>query len=250
MSATRMSNALVFMAVLVLTFGTAGACGQDRAQAPATAFGKPIEMPTGEIAAGGGPPEYAQPVPIVPGDYKPPSTSLEARQKEEAALTAARGKPQFNGMVNGFRIYGWEDASRDPSLQQKECVAVEFHPVDIFQFTYLPAGTFAISPQYAGVCVDGTTAWVTQDFVYSYGRFSVGYELGERAIGTDATAERVSEATIAGRPGVIIRPIIEEGNGQSIVAFAMDKGFILVGAVNLPLSETLKIAEGIICAAC
>lgn len=241
--------AATFVAVIALTLFIA--CGEGGDGTPAVApSGKPIDIPAGAIAAGGGPPEFQQPVPIVPGDYKPPSASRTALEKEAAALEIAKGMPQFNGVINGFRLYGLEDAARDPSLRQQECVADRFPQVGLLLFTYLPPGTSAISPQYAGVCVDGTTAWVTQDFVYNYGRFSVSYELGERAIGTDATAERVSEATVAGRPGVIIRPIIEEGNGQSIVAFVMDKGFILVGAVNLPLSETLKIAEGVKCASC
>ncbi len=153
-------------------------------------------------------------------------------------------------MVNGFRIYGWEDAARDPSLEQKECVSVSFPIVDFLEFTYLPPGTSLRSPQYAGMCADGSTAWVNQEFESPAASFSIAYELGERAIGTDATAERISGATIGGRPGVIIKPLIEEGNGQSIVAFPLGEGFIVVGASQLPISETLKIAEGVRCVDC
>ena len=212
---------------------------------------EPIKRPAGMVHGGGGsPPEYVEAVPLVPGDYKPPSASTEAHLKFTRALGAAGAEAQFNGIVNGFRLYGSADAAADPSLLQIECVSGEFPEVKVMEFTYLPPGTKARSPQYGGVCADGSTAWVTQDFVYGYGTFSVGYELGEKAIGHDATAERVEAGTVAGRPAVLIRPLIEEGNGQSIVAFTLDKGFIVVGALNLPLTETLKIAEGIRCAGC
>jgi hypothetical protein len=212
---------------------------------------EPIHQPAGVVHGGGGaPPEYLEAVPLVPGDYKPPSASTETHIKFTEALAAEGRSPKFSGVVNGFRVYGWADAEGEPSLLQKECVSVQFREVSVFEFTYLPAGTKARSPQYAGVCADGSTAWVTQDFVYGYGTFSVGYELGEKAIGHEAAAERVTSASIAGQPGVIIRPLIDEGNGQSIVAFRLDKGFIVVGAVNLPLLETLTIAEGIRCAGC
>jgi len=210
-----------------------------------------IKQPDGHVLhIGGAPPEYQQAVPLVPGEYKPPSASSEAHSKFAQALAMANALAQFNGNRGGFRLYGWANAAIDPSVEQKECVAVEFPLVQQIQFTYLPAGTAARGPQYSGVCADGSTAWVVQDFFYGYGSFTVGYELGEKAIGHDAPPDRVTAATIAGRAGVIISPLIEEGNGQSIVAFALDKGFVVVGAQNLPLSETLKIAEGIRCEGC
>jgi len=202
------------------------------------------------VDSGGSPPEYEKPMLFVPGDYRPPSASVEARDRWEATLDAVRGSPQFNGIVAGFRLYGWKDASLDPSLEQKECVAAEFPEVAAMKITYLPAGTSARTPQYAGQCADGSTAWVVQEFIFKYGTFTVGYELGERAIGHDATAERVQPVTVVGREGVAIRPLIEEGNGPSIVAFHLDNGYVVVGAQNLPLSETLKIAEGVQCAGC
>jgi hypothetical protein len=209
--------------------------------------------PTDDTVIGGGggsPPQYAEPVLLVAGEYKPPSASPEAREKFQQAIAAEAGKPQFNGVVNGFRLYGWEDAAADPSLEQKECVSESFPEVDRLEFTYLPAGTSALTPQYAGICADGSTAWVVQELAYLYGAITIGYETGERAIGTDAPAGRVSEATIAGKPGVIIRPITEEGNGQSIVALPLGSGFIIVGAEGLPIDETVKIADGVKCAGC
>ncbi len=163
---------------------------------------EPIKRPAGMVHGGGGsPPEYVEAVPLVPGDYKPPSASTEAHLKFTRALGAAGAEAQFNGIVNGFGLYGSADAAADPSLLQKECVSGEFPEVKVMEFTYLPPGTKARSPQYGGVCADGSTAWVTQDFVYGYGTFSVGYELGEKAIGHDATAERVGSGYRSWSPG-------------------------------------------------
>jgi hypothetical protein len=202
------------------------------------------------VGGGGSPPEFAEPVLLMPGEYTPPSASREAWQKFQATLLAEADKPQFNGSVSGFRIYGWKNAVEDPSLEQAECVSSSFPEVKVLEPSYLPPGTAARSPQYAGICEDGTMAWVNQDFELPAASFSIAYELGERAIGTDATVERVSEATVAGQPGVVIHPLIEEGNGQSIVAYPLAKGFILVGAQGLPIEETLKIAGGVRCESC
>jgi hypothetical protein len=200
--------------------------------------------------SGSGPPQYEQPVLLVPGDYKPPSASSEAQQKWEAGLAEWKSHPQFNGTLNGFRLYGWEHEEQDPGVGQKECVSVTFEEVSVFETTYLLPGTLALGPQYAGICEDGSTAWVARDFTHQYGTFSVGYELGEKAIGNDATEERVSAITVVGRPGLLIAPQTEEGNGQSVVAYALDKGFIIVGATGLPADETIKIAEGVECPGC
>lgn len=213
--------------------------------------GEVISQPEGNVSqVGGSPPEYEQPVLMVPGDYKPPSASSEAQAKFAQAIAEASAKPQFNGEINGFRLYGWANAASDPSLEQKECASITFPETELIEFTYLPPGTKAFGPQYAGVCADGSTAWVVQEFGYGYGRITVGYELGERAIGHDAAADRVTAAMVQGRQGVTIAPLIEEGIGQSVVAFEFGKGFIVVGAQNLPLAETVKIGEGIRCADC
>lgn len=233
------------MSVLLVAF-VAACRGSSGDELPPTAGSSPTPL----AGVGGAPPEYPQPVLLVPGDYVPPSASRQAEEKFAEALEASRAQPQFSGVVNGFRVYSWEEAAADPAKEQQECVAVQFKEVAIFRAHYLPPGTYARSPQYAGVCADGSTAWVNQDFQYGYGTFSIGYELGERAIGTDATADRVKAGEVNGRPAVFIEPIIEEGNGQSIIAFAMDKGFIVIGATGLPLTETLKIAENITCDGC
>ena len=209
---------------------------------------------TGALATaaghGGAPPEYPIPVPLVTGKYKPPSAAAEARTRWEAALNAANLLDQFNGTVNGIRLYGRRDAATDPAIERKECVATQFPEVTIFRYSHLPPGTSAVGPQYGGLCADGSTAWTVQDFVYGYGRFTIAYEIGEASIAHEAGPDRVAEAIVAGRPGVVVRPLIEEGNGESIVAYRLDKGIIVVSAQNLPLAETVKIAEGVTCVDC
>ncbi len=212
--------------------------------------GEIIPAPGGLVSQGGGPAEYVEPVTLVPGDYRPPSAEMDAGEKWTRAVDQEQGKPQANLALAGFRIYGFADAQADPSVSRQECVSVDFKETTRFEYTYLPAGTKAFSPQYEGVCADGSVAWVVQDLGYGYGRITVGYQLGEKAVGTDATAERVSAISVNGHPGIAIKPLIEEGNGQSIIAFHLDKGFIVVGVIGLPLDETMKIAEGIVCVDC
>lgn len=238
--------------------GVAAACssGDSETSNPTTvsptasAQNQVIPDPGGLVSQGGGPPEYAEPVILVPGDYRPPSADLDARQKWTQAVDQEQAKPQANLSLGGFRIYGFADAQADSSVNRQECVSVDFKPVTRFQFTYLPPGTKAFGPQYEGVCADGSIAWVAQDLGYGYGRITVGYQLGENAVGTDATAERVSEISVNGHPGIAIKPLIDEGNGQSIIAFHLNKGFIVLGVIGLPLDETTKIAEGIVCVDC
>lgn len=208
-------------------------------------------LPASAEIGGGAPPYYLEPILLVPGDYVDSSFPFEAvAERGLAVAEAEKDKPKFQGMVNGFRLYSFERAFEDPSVEKNSCVAVEFPLTDELKFNYLPPGTFARSPQFAGKCSDGSTAFVMQSFVTKHGTFDISYQPGERAFGHDASAERVSATTVAGRPGVIIRPLVEEGFGQSWVAFATGNGFIVVDARNLPLSETLKIAEGVKCASC
>jgi hypothetical protein len=204
-----------------------------------------------EIVGGGGsPPYYVEPLRLVPGDYVPPWANPEAIERGLAAATLEKQKPQFTGTVGEFRVYGFEQAIGDPAVEKKRCMVGKFPPAADLKFSYLPPGTFARSPQFAGVCPDGSAAFVMQSFITGHTSFDVLYEPGERAFGHDASAERVSAATIASRPAVMIRPLTEEGFGRSWVAVTTDGGFIVVDARDFPLSETIKIAEGVECTGC
>lgn len=224
------------VAAVVITTG-AWPTGGDNAQTPG-----------GQIVGGGGPPSYLEPVPIVPGDYVPPWEQAAAMERGIAAVNADSQKAQFfTGTVGEFRLYGFDQPF---SVEKKRCVAVEFPLVDRLKFNYLPPGTKARSPQYAGVCADGSVGFVLQEFTTRNTSFDIAYEPGERAFGHEASAERISATTIGGRPAVVIQPSTEEGYGRSWAAVATDNGFIIVDAHELPLSETIKIAEGVECASC
>jgi len=200
------------------------------------------------IGGGGGPASYLEPVPIVPGDYVPPWEEAGAMERGIAAVNADSQKGQFfTGTVGEFRLYGFDQPF---SVEKKGCVAVDFPLVDTLKFNYLPPGTKARSPQYAGVCADGSVGFVLQEFTTRNTSFDIAYEPGERAFGHEASAERISATTIGGRPAVVIQPSTEEGYGRSCAAIATDNGFIIVDAHELPLSETIKIAEGVECASC
>jgi hypothetical protein len=200
------------------------------------------------VGGGGAPPSYLEPVPIVPGDYVPPWEEAGAMERGIAAVNADSQKGQFfTGTVGEFRLYGFDQPF---SVEKKRCVAVDFALVDTLKFNYLLPGTKARGPQYAGVCADGSVQFVLQEFTTRNTSFDIAYEPGERAFGHEASAERISATTIGGRPAVVIRPSTEEGYGRSSAAVATDNGFIGVDAHELPLAETVKIAEGVECASC
>ena len=208
----------------------------------------------GQIAGGGEtPPYYLEPVPLTSGDYISSSFPFEAVAEKGLALEEAeREKPQFEGTINGFRIYSIEHAMEDPSVRKEECVVARFELTSQMTFGYLPPGTFARSPQYAGICPDGSISWILQEFLTKHGSFDIGYQAGERAFGYAASSGRVQAAEVGGQPAVIIRPLIPEGFGQFGVAVATENGFIIVDvrATGLPLSEIMKIAEGVQCEGC
>ncbi len=238
----------VVAAALLLTRGPEGDSGPSE-----EAVTSALEAAAAEAAGvgGGGPPEYPEPIQITTGDYVSPSFPFEAVAEEGlAAIAAERGEAQFEGDVNGFRIYSMRHAYEDPSVEKETCVSVDFPLTDDLKIAYLPPGTFAIGPQYSGVCADGTLAFTLQEFDTKHAWFLIGYEPGERAFRADAPETRIEATEVSGRRAVIVHPVIEEGFGESVVAVATDRGRILVEADNLPLSETLKIAEGVQCEEC
>jgi hypothetical protein len=178
---------------------------------------------------------------------------MEARQRGAEAFNAAKGKPQFEGVVNGIRLWSFEHAYADSSVERKLCGGGEYvdgRVVERLTFEYLPPGTAAFGPQGEGVCEEGTVEGPGQMFVADVPTFTIYYQPGERAFGQDATTDQVEAATVQGQPGVIIKPLTEEGFGRTWVAFATKNGMIVVEASEMPLDEALKIAEGVRCADC
>jgi hypothetical protein len=195
------------------------------------------------------PPEF----PLVPGDfltpakYSPPEqlASQDLLAYEETVLAVDQALPQFEGEVAGIRLYSYKHAFEDPSVDKKWCVAQEFPLAEELSFDYLPPGTYAEGPQFAGTCADGSISFVMRMFL----DFDIIYYPGERALGHDASAGRVTTGVIQGKEAVIIVPLLEHALRRMWVGFPTENGFIAVDSF-LPLTETLKVAEGVRCENC
>ena len=245
---TSFSGVMQMRIVVPLLVGIAAlvvACRESVSDLPSYSQSPP------PLVGGAMPPYYVEPLQITVGDYLPSDFPLEElSERGLAAVEAEKDKPKFNGIVGDFRLYSFDMAFNDPAIERKRCVVSEFRAVGQLQLAYLPPGTSAATPWYTGYCTDGSMALVMREFLTKHGRFSVAYQGGERAFGHDAPAERISAQTINGRTGVVVRPILDEGFGRLWIAVGTPNGFIVVEAVDLPLAEGIKIAEGVTCDAC
>ncbi|HWO73235.1 MAG TPA: hypothetical protein VNN21_06725 [Dehalococcoidia bacterium] len=166
-----------------------------------------------------------------------------------AAAQAQEEKPLFAGVLNGIRVY----TPTDGKAFRRYCTkgAVEsFRTTDRLTFGYLPPGTFAETPQYEGLCPDGSVAFIVQQFGGAYFGLTIAYEPGEHAVPSMASADRVSATTVGGRPALAIQPATPEGFGRSAVVVAFPTGLLKVEADGLPFAQTRKIAEGVRCERC
>ena len=239
----KLTIPLPFLALMLGAFVACGGGTPDR---------QPVKEPR-IIGGGGAEPFYEEPLLLVPGEYVPPWQANGTIESEAALEAAASRKPQLSGTVNGFRLYGFKATFSNPGIEKKRCAGGKIDRFELaseMAFDYLPPGTSAITPQFAGVCPDGATAFVMQELTTSNTSFDVIYEAGARAFAHDASADRVTAATVGGRRAVVVRPLTEDGLGRSWVAVATPSGLFLIDARRLPLDQTLKIAEGIRCADC
>jgi hypothetical protein len=170
--------------------------------------------------------------------------------REEAA------KPRFEGVVNGIRLYS---LAAGPDLQRKDACwgakpgeaeeltmsAVAGTPMEIIP-TYLPPGAEEVDPMEPPVACKGTVVSVQRHWIVrGEGDFFITHRQGEQAIQVDTSADRVSAATVGGKPAVLVAPLAPDGFGPSVVVVAEDFGLTSVVALDLPLEETMKIAEGL-----
>jgi hypothetical protein len=185
-------------------------------------------------------------------------TQPDIRLEWERIRLEEAAKPRFEGVVNGIRLYGPDvdaavqrkdacsQASRD-EVEHLTMTDVAGTAMDIVP-TYLPAGAEEVDPMSPPVACKGTLAsverwWVIRD---RGADFFISHRQGEQAIDTDASAGRVSPATVGAKRAVLIKPLTPEGYGQSAVIVAEEFGITIVSAFDLPLEETVKIAEGLI----
>lgn len=173
----------------------------------------------------------------------------QARQEELA-------KPRFEGVVNGIRLY---PTNADPAVQRKDACsdvkpdevervsmsAVAGTPMEIIP-TYLPPGADEVDPMWRPIVCKGILVYVERRWlIRGKADFSIRRHQGEQATSIEASADRISAATVGGKPAVLVEPITLDGYGYSMAIVAEDFGTTVVVAFGLPLEETVKIAEGL-----
>jgi hypothetical protein len=178
-----------------------------------------------------------------------PLAELERLRQEEAT------KPKFEGVLNGIRFYARdapaEEQRKSPctdakpeEVQHPDMSAAVGTPMEIVP-AYLPAGAEENPPTFGPVVVcKGIVAWVERRWGVPGGDFNIIRRQGERATPIDVPAERLSSATIGGKPAVLVKPLVE-GYDFATVYLAEDFGITVVSAFGLSMEETIKIAEGL-----
>ena len=123
--------------------------------------------------------------------------------------------------------------------------AIAGTPMEIVP-TYLPAGAEEIPPTFGPTVCKGVLVYVERQWVIrDKGAYLViRSHQGEHAAAIDAPAERVSAATVGGKPAVLVKPLVE-GYDYAGVYLAEDFGITTVVGDGLSLEETIKIAEGL-----
>jgi hypothetical protein len=180
----------------------------------------------------------------------------DARAELERLRLEEEAKPRFEGVVNGIRLYPTGSASppertwacsdaKPEEIQHVDMSAVAGTAMEIVP-SYLPPGAEETSSALPPVICKGTVAYVQRDWnMPGDGLFFIARREGQRVIDIDASAERVSPTTIGGKPAVLVAPLAADGYGPSAAIVAEEFGLTVVSAVDLPLKETVKIAEGL-----
>jgi hypothetical protein len=228
---------------LALLLGALAACSGGDASPQTTT---PSDGQGGDV-----PPTYGEPKLLVEGDYLPADFPFEDLAEQGVAAEAADAqKADFEGDVGTVRLYSFGHAASDPSVEKKQCVVERFVEADDLNFAYLPGGTYANGPEFAGVCEGGEVAFIMQQFTTKHGNFQVVFAYGEAAFGHDAPPERIQAEKIGDHEGVVISPLVPEGFGRGWASYATDKGVVIVDGHNLPTDELVKIAGGVECSVC
>jgi hypothetical protein len=180
-----------------------------------------------------------------------PLAELERLRQEEAT------KPKFEGVLNGIRIYSPDapaeeqpktacTGAKPEEVEHPDMSAVAGTPMEIVP-TYLPAGAEEVPPTFGPVVCKGIVAWVERSWwLPGKGDFNIRRSRGEHAAPISVPAERLSAATIGGKPAVLKKPLVE-GYDSAAVYLAEDFGMTVVSgaALGLSMDEMMKIAEGL-----
>jgi len=181
---------------------------------------------------------------------------LDIMAERDQLMREEAAKPRFEGVVNGIRLYS---LAAGPALQRKSACsdakpeevehltmsAVAGTPMEIIP-TYFPPGAEEVDPMEPPVACKGIVVSVQRWWIIrGKGDFYVSRRQGEQAIAIAASADRVSAATVGGKPAVLVAPLAPDGFGLSTVIVAEEFGLTLVVGLDLPLEEIVKIAEGL-----
>jgi hypothetical protein len=180
-------------------------------------------------------------------------------------------KPRFDQEINGILVGPTAPEPDDGALcagvtpqwvtpEGAAGTALDVNPA------YLPDGV-QLSPSAAAVEVvecSGTAISVIKYYdvpakysddhegvlLWSGAGFSIWRMLSTRhAFPLDGAAERMGPITIAGRAGVLMRPVmpadVDVGVGDGAIVIAEDFGLTVIQGGGLPLDEFIKIAEGL-----
>jgi hypothetical protein len=218
--------------------------GASVAVAPVTCGEGRGQSPTATVTRS----QWVPPAPTVP----PPLAELERLRQEEAS------KPKFEGVLNGIRIYSPDapaeeqpktacTGAKPEEVEHPDMSAAVGTPLEIVP-TYLPAGAEESDPTFVPVVVcRGVVARVERSWwIPGKGDFRIIRRQGEHAAAIAVPAERLSQATIGGKPAVVVKPLVE-GYDSAAVYLAEDFGMTVVSgaALGLSMDEMVKIAEGL-----
>jgi len=197
----------------------------------------------------------AEPTPTPEDEGKQATPTPASRLELERLRLEEEAKPRFDGVLNGIRLYtgGGRNVERKNACTGAGPDAAQEVPMDAIVGTpmeiapsYLPANAKEQPPMWPPVGCNGIVTDVERWWVIpGKGNLFIARRQGEHAVASGSSADRVSAATVGGKPAVLVAPLTPDGYGQSLVIVAEDFGLTIVFADGLPLAETVKVAEGL-----
>jgi hypothetical protein len=207
----------------------------------------------------------------VTAEWKPLPADWQRYLEEDAQ------KPRFNQEINGILVGPGGPGESGAGLESQTGLCTGVTPqwvgpeeaagtVVDFNPSYLPEGVGTTGAEQEEVVECGGTAISVLKYynvpakfsgedqtgymLWSGGSFSIWRMLAtRRSFPLMGAAERMGPISIAGRPGVLMRPIMpggaDVGFGDLAIVIAEDFGLTVIQGGGLPLAEFIKIAEGL-----
>ncbi|MGZ4240389.1 MAG: hypothetical protein ACXVQ7_02105 [Actinomycetota bacterium] len=110
---------------------------------------------------------------------------------------------------------------------------------------WMPDGAVEREGIYAGAC--GTKiVVVSRQFELLHGQL-IGLVLrpGARTASFDAVVQQIQAITVNGRPAVAVKPLTEDGSGNTAIFILTDRGLLQVGAFDVRFTDLRRVAESI-----